>query len=80
MILEYVEPFEKTVLYNYVSGKLVRNFEDYLMENSIKLEDAYENIYDFVDTLDVVSRTRKNYRTRLRRFVEYIYIQEGIKW
>lgn len=79
MLTEYKEEFEKTIPYKYLTKNIVRDFEGYLIENDIPLSDAYNHIIPFSETQCIVSRkTQRGYRTRLRRFIEYIYEKEGI--
>lgn len=79
MISEYYEEFAKTTTYKYLHAKLIQDFEEYLAENGVALEEVYNEINWFCDSLPVSTRTSRVYRTRLRRFIEYIYNKNNIK-
>ena len=64
--------------YMYINPGLVRNFDEYLEVNDVPLDEAYYSITDFCDTLNVRSKTKMNYRTRLRRFIEFVYDKNDI--
>ena len=64
--------------YNYINPGLIRNFDEYLEVNDVPLDEAYYSITDFCDTLNVRSKTKMNYRTRLRRFIEFVYDKNDI--
>lgn len=79
MLLEYYQEFEDQYSYKFLNITLVKQFEKYLADNNIGLEQAFYEVNTFGETLPVTSRTRRNYQTRLRRLVEYACKQEGIK-
>lgn len=64
--------------YRYINPGLVRDFDEYLEVNDVPLDEAYYSITDFCDTLNVRSKTKMNYRTRLRRFIEFVYDKNDI--
>ena len=64
--------------YKYINPGLVRDFDEYLEVNDVPLDEAYYSITDFCDTLNVRSKTKMNYRTRLRRFIEFVYDKNDI--
>lgn len=78
MIMEYMDGFDAQFQYKYLPRKVVRDFEEYLVKNNIPLHDAYDNIRNFSESRSVTRKTQRAYRTRLRRFVEYIYEEKGI--
>lgn len=78
MIIEYYDEFQRGIEYKYLTWKVIRTFDEYLMKNKIPLEEAYDNIFAFSETCIVSKKSQRNYRTRLRRFIEYIYREEGI--
>ena len=78
MITEYIDEFKREHDYGYIPPGLVRNFDEYLEVNDVPLDEAYYSITDFCDTLNVRSKTKMNYRTRLRRFIEFVYDKKDI--
>ena len=80
MIVEYFEDWKGSLSYTPVGKGVVTKFEAYLSQNSLSLEEAYENVVPFTDTLSIQKKTRSFYRTQLRRLLEYIYEEEGVKW
>jgi len=78
MITEYIDEFKREHDYGYIPPGLVRDFDEYLEVNDVPLDEAYYSITDFGDTLNVISKTKRNYQTRLRRFVEFVYDKEDI--
>ena len=78
MIKEYYLDFEKTISYKYLTHKCVNEFGEYLTKNCIPLGEAYDNIFAFSESCNTSKKTQRVYRTRLRRFIEYIYEKEGI--
>lgn len=61
-----------------MSTSLVVGFEDYLKQQEITIEKAYQSIPDYTDTLPISNKTRRNYNQKLRNFIEYVYNQQGI--
>ena len=80
MIVEYYDDWNSSLSYTPVGKGVVTKFEDYLSQNSISLDEAYENVAPFTDTLSIQKKTRSFYRTQLRRLLEHIHEEEGIKW
>lgn len=78
MISGYYEEFENQFSYSYLGRQVMEKFEDWLEEEDIPLDEAYYHIEDYCDSLPVSRKTQRNYRTRLRRFIEYIYDKENI--
>ena len=78
MITEYIDEFKREHDYGYIPPGLVRDFDEYLEVNDVPLDEAYYSITDFCDTLNVRSKTKMNYRTRLRRFIEFVYDKNDI--
>ena len=78
-IMKYYQPFEDSYPYFYMNKQLAKQFEEYINKQSTvprQLEDIME---DFLDTLPVSSLSRRNYRGRLRNFIEYIEQQQRRK-
>ena len=80
MIIEYYDEYNNTMSYTFLSRGPVEKFDKYLVDHNVPLEKVWETIDDFTETLSLKSKTRRNYNTRMRRFVEYIYYKEGIEW
>lgn len=80
MIIEYYEEYNSTLGYTFLSHGIVQKFEEYIMDHQIPLEKVYTSIDDWADGLHVKPCTRRNYQTRMRRFIEYIYERRGVKW
>jgi len=78
MLDKYLVEFKVEHDYNYINPGLIRNFDEYLEVNDVPLDEAYYSIADFCDTLNVRSKTKMNYRTRLRRFIEFVYDKNDI--
>lgn len=76
---QYYEQFEAEYPYQYLNRRTVRKFATWLEKHDIKLEDAFQNINRFGDTLPVIAQTKRNYQCRLRRFMEFVYKKEGIE-
>lgn len=78
MIVEYYEKFNTCFSYIYLNRKLVFDFEDYLLEHNIGVNGALDCIDEFTDCLSVSTRTRRHYRTLLRRFVEWLVEEKKV--
>ena len=78
MITEYYDEFNNQFNYKFVGKKLVNNFEKWLKVNEIPLDESYYYIEEYTDSLRVSNGTKRTYRTRLRRFIEYIYGEKEI--
>lgn len=78
MLDKYLVEFKVEHDYMYINPGLVRDFDEYLEVNDVPLDEAYYSITDFCDTLNVRSKTKMNYRTRLRRFIEFVYDKNDI--
>lgn len=79
MIKEYYEEFKNKRIYLNVTRGLISQFEAFLLETGTPIEAAYNKIEIFTDGLSVSKQTKKNYRTRLRRYMEYVYNKNGVK-
>ena len=79
MITEYYKKFLNECGYLNVTPSLINRFESYLIRSNTPIEEAYDHIGRFTDLLPVATITKKNYRTRLRRYLEYVYKEKGIK-
>ena len=79
MITEYYKEFKELNIYKNVTPGLIRKFDAYLIDNNICLNDAYNAIVDFTATTCVSPLTRRAYRTRLRRYIEFVYQKQGIE-
>lgn len=78
MLDKYLVEFKIEHDYKYINPGLVIDFDEYLELNDVPLDEAYYSITDFCDTLNVRSKTKMNYRTRLRRFIEFVYDKKDI--
>lgn len=78
MISEYYNEFENQFSYSNLARQVMNNFEDWLEQEDIPLDEAYYHIEDYCDNLPVSRKTQRNYRSRLRRFIEYIYDKQDI--
>lgn len=78
MIIEYFDEFMQEFNYPYLNSQCVTLFDGYLLFKGIQLCDAKDHIENFTEGLPVSSQTKRNYRTRLRRFIEYILEQEDV--
>lgn len=79
MLSKYFVMFRVEHDYQYIGPGLIKQFDEYLELEDIPLDEAYYHITPFCDTLNVRSKTKMNYRTRLRRYVEFVYDLEDIK-
>lgn len=77
-MLDYFDEFCESEQYNNLNLKTVISFEEYLVSNDMGLKDMMGAVVPFVETLPVTPKTGRVYRTRLRRFIEFVCEREGI--
>lgn len=70
MIIEYFDEFGKDNV--RVLPKHVKGYEKYIKEHHIPQSKVYDAVEAYVDTLPVVTKTKKNYRYGLRKYIEEI--------
>ena len=78
MITEFFEEFMSFYSYNYMSQGLITGFEEYITQNNIPLNNVYENIPEYTETLPIANKTRRNYNQKLRNFIRYVYQQKNV--
>lgn len=79
MWIEYYEEFDKQFEYYYLSRIFVKDWESYCRKHDLSYENAYTHIDEYALSKQVGLETRRNYKTRLRRFVEFVLNKKGIK-
>lgn len=79
MWIEYYDEFEGQYSYYYLARNFVQDWEEYCKKRSISYSEAYRNIDEYALTRTVSIESRRNYKTRLRRFVEYVLNKKGIE-
>lgn len=72
-LCDYYNRYCKKFTYKPLHKKLVSEFDKFLVNNKIPLQQSYEYIDEYGDGIPVSRRTQRHYKTQLRRFVEYIY-------
>ena len=78
MISRYYKGFVDSVEYSTLNPRTCILFENYLLSNGITLGGAMDAVNPFVDGLPLQPKTKRAYKTRLRRFIEYVWEQEGL--
>lgn len=73
MIIEYYTELGEQL--PHLFPKTIKAFEEYITEHSIPREQIMEHIVPFTDTLPVEQKTRRTYRSGLRRYIEAISIK-----
>lgn len=79
MFIEYYEEFENQFKYYYLSRKFVLGWEEYCKKYDLNYENAYKHIGDYALSKNANLLTQRNYKTRLRRFVEYVLQKKGLR-
>lgn len=79
MWIEYYDEFENSMPYQYLARNFVQDWEEYCEKHNLTYENAYNHINDYALTKLVGLQTRRNYKTRLRRFVEYVLEKKSIR-
>ena len=80
LIYEYAGKFRIEYPSNhYKHYGLYKDFDSYLVENKVELEDAFDYIKAFVNTKRLADNTAKSYQRILRKFVEFVFALEKVE-
>ncbi len=80
MIIEYYEAAIKNIR-KHTSKRLVRSFEEYLIENKVPSHDWYHAIDSFMETQKYSKKTKYTYSNTLRNYIEninHIQVEEEV--
>ena len=79
MWIEYYDEFEGSYPYQFLSRRFVLDWEEYCIDNGLRYDNSYSHIDEYALSRHVSLETRRNYKTRLRRFVEFVLKKKGIE-
>ena len=78
-LLQYWSKFNDERGYKLKGPGRVDDFELWCDEHRITLEESYNYVNEWTDTLPITRKTKQGYRTVLRRLIEFVIEEESDK-